>query len=612
MGVRASRLVTINILKDLCGGGGEVPLTENDCFDENGEIDDEKFDKYLMQESDDEERKKKALLALAVMVQQTMKKRKRDELESERRRNIPRKKTRIARPRWFIDPITRVRRKKTPKMSAWWEDYIQDPQPNNQHWAKEFRQNFRLPYASFVFILDLIVSSDQSEGLFDRWKTHDDNCYTERQNKKVSPIELLLLGLLRYLGRGWTPFDDMRHVTYITRDVHQKFFHQFVKFGATVLYPLYVSAPQTVEALRDCEKEYNIAGFPGCIGSNDATNIPLEKVCVLLRQAHLGFKSKSTMRTYNLTCNHRCQILHTTAGHPGRWNDKTLIRFDTFMSELRDGALNDKMDFELRTRQGMADGGEDEGEERTLKLEGAYVIVDNGYLEWSTTVPPMKTSCNRSELRFSQWLESMRKDVECTFGILKGRWRILKTGIRLHNTEVADNIWLPCCVLHNMLLDVDGLSKAWKNGARSHWEMESGEFWDEETPFAICRLIDPNGIDDFRLRHYDASQFGYQRPPVEDSDNEEHDDGDDNRNRGNWNDNRDTTAGRQCGRIQSATAVNKLNMFQFRLLLVENFNIRFHANDLHWPKRLGRASPRNVASCNDHDYGVKHNVYTSY
>jgi hypothetical protein len=193
-----------------------------------------------------------------------------------------------------------------------------------------------------------------------------------------------------------------------------------------------------MEELRDCEKEYNMAGFPGCIGSTDATLIPLEKVCVSLRQAHLGFKSKNTMRTYNLTCNHCRQILHTTSGHLGRWNDKTLIRFDEFMSNLRDGNFDDKMSFNLRTRQAMSS--DDKGEDRVLKLNGAYVIVDNGYLEWSTTVPLLKSSCIRSELRFSQWLESMRKDVDCTFGILKGRWRIRKTGIRLHNTEVSDNI----------------------------------------------------------------------------------------------------------------------------------------------------------------------------
>ncbi len=151
----------------------EIPLTENDCFDKNDEIDEEKFEENLMQESDNDKRKKRALLALVNIVQQTIKKRKRDVLESERRQNIPRKKTRIARPRWYTDPITRVWRKKTPKMIAWWEDYIENPQPSNSHWAKEFRLHFRLPYASYVLIFDSI-SSDKSEGLLDRWKTHND------------------------------------------------------------------------------------------------------------------------------------------------------------------------------------------------------------------------------------------------------------------------------------------------------------------------------------------------------------------------------------------------------------------------------------------------------
>ncbi|KAI2488755.1 hypothetical protein MHU86_25809 [Fragilaria crotonensis] len=64
MGVKASRLIAIDLLKGLlCGFGVDVPLTENnDCFNENCEIDDEKFDEYLMQEDDDEDREKKALL----------------------------------------------------------------------------------------------------------------------------------------------------------------------------------------------------------------------------------------------------------------------------------------------------------------------------------------------------------------------------------------------------------------------------------------------------------------------------------------------------------------------------------------------------------------------
>ena len=47
-----------------------------------------------------------------------------------------------------------------------------------------------------------------------------------------------------------------------------------------------------------------------------------------------------------------------------------------------------------------------------VKYRGCYLIVDNGYLSWSVTVPPMKDSTSRAEIRFSEWLESLRKDVE--------------------------------------------------------------------------------------------------------------------------------------------------------------------------------------------------------
>lgn len=56
-----------------------------------------------------------------------------------------------------------------------------------------------------------------------------------------------------------------------------------------------------------------------------------------------------------------------------------------------------------------------------VRYEGAWLLVDNGYLERSTLIPPMKVYTTVAEERWSKWLEPMRKDVECTFGITEGR-----------------------------------------------------------------------------------------------------------------------------------------------------------------------------------------------
>ena len=99
---------------------------------------------------------------------------------------------------------------------------------------------------------------------FARWRlTKEDE--SGKKKTKVLPIKLLLLGSLGYLGRGWT-FDNVQESTYInTRDVNHNFFLKFTEFGVTCLYPTYVMLPSALEELKDCELEYQKAGFHGCI-----------------------------------------------------------------------------------------------------------------------------------------------------------------------------------------------------------------------------------------------------------------------------------------------------------------------------------------------------------
>jgi hypothetical protein len=64
---------------------------------------------------------------------------------------------------------------------------------------KAFCTCFRLPYQQFLTLLETICK----DKLFVRW------CGYKKNNKKVLPVELFVLVLLRYLGCGWT-FDDYK------------------------------------------------------------------------------------------------------------------------------------------------------------------------------------------------------------------------------------------------------------------------------------------------------------------------------------------------------------------------------------------------------------------
>lgn len=415
-------------------------------------------------------------------------------------------------------------REATPKDSTWYRLYLQQP-PTGRRLLKIFRRRFRIPYSVFVSMCNEIRSHE----LFDRWKRKD------ASGKPSSDIRLLLLGTLRYLGRAHT-FDDACESTYISGDVHRVFFNTFLEYGSTVLYEKYVLSPLATMDKSRIEKLFNIAGLNGCYGSSDGTHIGLLSCPSWAFNNHKGFKLSVPSRNYNATVTHSKQIIGTTFGHPGTWNDKTLILFDELIKSVHDGNLMEDKEFELFEL-------DNDGNLKTIKYTGAWFLVDNGYLDWSTTVPPMKDPLTYEEIRFSEWVESMRKDIECTFGIMKQRFHILKHGIRLHKIANSDKVWSTCCSLHNMLLFIDGLDKGWDETSQERSDIQMN------IPFSMQRLN----------RHGDNEiiRKGTEYP----------------------NDffNKYTMNGKRL--------VRKLPLKVFQERLIHHFDIRFKMNSLSWPKR---------------------------
>ena len=324
-----------------------------------------------------------------------------------------RKKPQKRRQRRYRCPIDGTLKIYGPENTPWFDDYVLNPELDNDRFCEKFRWRFRMSYESFQKQLEEV----KNHPLFKKWSDTATDC----TGKKSSPIELLLLGVLRYLGRGWT-LDDLEEATAISKESHRRFLHVYLHWGSTYFYEKYVWLPSSSSEIADSSYEFFIAGLAGCIGSQDATHVGMNKCHYKLKQFHDSFKLPMPSRTYNMTVNHRRRILSTTHGSPGRWNDKTLQLYDELSTKLRSGECYGDLKFFLWERDGN-------GGYKKVDYEGAWLVVDNGYLRWPTMVPPMKAYTTYSEMRFSRWVESMRKDVECTFGILKGRFRILKTGV---------------------------------------------------------------------------------------------------------------------------------------------------------------------------------------
>jgi len=81
---------------------------------------------------------------------------------------------------------------------------------------------------------------------------------------------------------------------------------------------------------------------------------------------------------------------------------------------------------------------------------GVYLICDGGYHSWRVCSAAMSSHRVRKYLRLFSRISSARKDVECTFGRVKNRFRILKIPSLLQNLQDVSNVFVTCCIFHNM------------------------------------------------------------------------------------------------------------------------------------------------------------------
>jgi hypothetical protein len=102
----------------------------------------------------------------------------------------------------------------------------------------------------------------------------------QKQLRRLScPLEIKVLGALRVLGRGSSYyhkycfnllifleiqgacFDDIEELTYVSEEVHRKFYRSFVVYFSTNFYKEWITAPTSTEDIQETMHEYSAAGI---------------------------------------------------------------------------------------------------------------------------------------------------------------------------------------------------------------------------------------------------------------------------------------------------------------------------------------------------------------
>ncbi|XP_055526020.1 uncharacterized protein LOC129718865 isoform X2 [Wyeomyia smithii] len=209
-----------------------------------------------------------------------------------------------------------------------------------------------------------------------------------------------------------------------------------------ILQPIYMPAP-TEQMYRAVAEEYWLKwNFPNCIGAIDGKHIRIKcpKGTGSLCYNYKGFHSI----VLQAVADANAKFLVIEVGGYGKQSDGGTFSSSDLYKLLENGQLNIPPDTPLPDEE--------------FSLDMPHVFVgDEAYPLIRNLLRPYPRSLLDSEKEyFNSRLSRARKCVECAFGIMTAKWRLLWKPIEVE-IEFADEIVKAICVLHNVILDHEGL-----------------------------------------------------------------------------------------------------------------------------------------------------------
>ena len=340
----------------------------------------------------------------------------------------------------------------------------------------EFRHYFRMPLSKVEELTEKLIT----RGYVRYPRTR---C---RQAEFRERTELLVMSSLYLLGTG-AAFRSCRSLCSISTSEVQKFFYVFLD-AIVDMKDEYVYMPRNITELNRVSSCYGVAGLPGCCGSIDVVHV---KWANCPAGDFNRAKGKETFPSLGFECitDFNRRVLSIYGPHFGSRNDMDIVKTDEYVEKAKTKRLFRDAQWTYYNQNGQV-----------RQANGMYLICDNGYLRWPWTICPFtRTSISSPEGYFSTNIESVCKDVECTFGIIKKRWRILNNGFYQRDMVICDKIFVTCCCLHNFMLDLMEMSSVTVGrgapmGDDGIWLLGSRDVEPEETDRVLSKQFDQRRI----------------------------------------------------------------------------------------------------------------------
>lgn len=306
-----------------------------------------------------------------------------------------------------------------------WQDYL-SPAPTYS--PSQFRRRFRLP-------LKLFRRLERDLPIFETALQQKTDAIGR---KGPQPWQKILM-CLRRLGEGcsFSSLDDQARMSVESmRQCFSIFTNAVIaKYGAEFL-----NREPSLSELRRIERKFSQSNFPGCIGSIDCMHM-IWKNCPKAWKGQYRNPKNGKMATVQVEgmCDTDLYCWHIFCGRPGTNNDVTVAESSPLIISILQGQRR------IRLLEGFMLGG-------LRKNWDLYFLADGIYPRWSIFLKPVHAPLTEKQKRFTKSQESRRKDVERLFGVLQGRFKIMRLEFYGWSDTDIINIVHTCTILHNMLV----------------------------------------------------------------------------------------------------------------------------------------------------------------
>ncbi|KAF5275787.1 hypothetical protein FQR65_LT16532 [Abscondita terminalis] len=298
--------------------------------------------------------------------------------------------------------------------------------PKLRRHEEKFFNYFRMSVTSFDYLLSIIEN--------------DLKCSDNAIRYCISPKEKVIV-TLRYLSSGCS-LAELQYGYKIGKSTLSGAIHQVCKVIWEKLKPIVMSPPSREKWIAIAEEFEAKAHFPNCIGALDGKHVRL------VQPSNSGSMYYNYKHFFSLLlmalCDSNYCFIWVDVGAYGKDSDSGVFKESTLFKKLSERSLNIPEPKYITNNDGNK-------LPYVIVADEAFAMMENLMRPYGGKMLP------HAKKIFNYRLSLARRYVECTFGIMCNKWRILHRAIDV-KLDFAENIVKTICVLHNFVRIRDGIT----------------------------------------------------------------------------------------------------------------------------------------------------------